>query len=137
MQVQWADDLGVFDPRLLYRLREACQRCHIEQTLDVRSARERQYYPPEGVAVTMPSANGTHIETPSVAPGEEERRDWDKTCVRPGTREHGVMRDGSRPVRTACGHLLKDHGEVRYFGNGRYRWVAGKCKDCSCEGFLG
>lgn len=113
-----------------------CQRCHRETTWTIADRpSKRTYVPPEGLPVKWSLPDGQPAR-PTIPPGEDPP-EWLLLCVRPGTREHGQMRDGSQPIRSACEHAYKDHGEVRYFGNDTYRFVVGPCRDCSCEGFLG
>ena len=135
------------DPRLLWWHHSACQRCHERRKHAVRSRREA-YIPPEGVPAVVKTEyswddNGMAHKKPASVPtwpphaSEAEAQEYQKTCVRPGTREMGVMRDGSHPPRRACGHQYHSHGEVRYYGDERYGFDSRPCRDCSCEGFLG
>lgn len=119
------------DPRVLFRRHVGCQRCHDKRTLVLKRLQD-DYIPPGGVPVA-PDGAGVFHWPPMDLTIEESML----TCVRPGTREHGVKRDGSKPVNTACNHLYRNHGRVMYFGDGKYGFISGECHDCSCEGFLG
>lgn len=130
-----ADDEALPDGSYAWKWHDRCQRCRDRRTIGLIPRKER-YIPPEGIPVEVASSNGTGVTYP-IPPWEGDTGDWDLTCVRPGTRVHGVTRGGTRRVNSACGHQSKDHGEVRYYGEGKYGWRAGPCKNCHCEGFMG
>ena len=118
------------DTRLLRLLVQRCQRCHASRTAALHATKET-YVPPEGLEMSYTWPDGT-THTPAL-----DAEEASLTCVRPGTRFHGTKRDGTVVVNTACGHHYKDHGSLRYYGDGRSDFAPGKCRDCSCEGFLG
>jgi hypothetical protein len=135
------------DSLLLWWHNSACQRCHEKRRQAVRRRKE-EYIPAEGVPAVVYEEYSTddigrttpkHTVIPTWPPGasEAEAQEYKKTCVRPGTREMGVMRDGSHPPRQSCRHQYHQHGEVRYYGDDRYGFNSRPCRDCSCEGFLG
>jgi len=116
-------------PDALWLHRSECLRCGVYHMRPIYRPKESDA---RGREVMYPGINGTGRDVP-IYDGDG----WDMTCVRPGTREHGTMRDGSKPVRSACGHLYRDHGSMRYVGHGKTGFRPGPCKDCSCEGFIG
>ena len=128
------DDEDLPDGSYVFRWRVCCQRCHQARVASL-APRKENYIPPGGIEA-LPSRNGNRI-TFAWPPTDLSKEEAMLTCVRPGTREHGTLRDGSKPVRTACQHLYRDHGKVMYFGEGRYGFVSSGCRHCSCEEFMG
>jgi len=125
------EDIDRPDGSYEFRWVVRCQRCHTPRHVRLFPTKEH-YIPPKGREMRYPSANGTGYDEPY-----EETPEMMKACVRPGTRDYGTLRDGTTPTPGMCDHFYKDHGGLRYYGEGRVRFKAGECKDCSCEGFIG
>lgn len=121
------------DPSLdvIWIIEQTCRRCGQQQRFAFNPMRLRP--PPEGLPVVTPSANGTDKPNDFAYSGEDEHL----ACVRPGTRVHGTLRDGTTVVNSACGHAYRDHMSYRYFGDGKYGWRSTTCHNCACEGFMG